>query len=119
MLSEKVSNETLTKIDAEIDKAEYITSDPATIKIASDLGMVDAITGSNALGFNGEKVVPLAKEEHTTRLAEIAKAQSVPNPAARGIPDQTGGQNTDQQAKNDKLNPLDQKTSANGRGPVA
>lgn len=89
MLSDKVSNDTLDKIEEEIEKAEYISADPELIRTAAELGMVDAVTGSNALGFNGEEVVPQAQKEHAERLARISAAQSKPESAARGNPDLT------------------------------
>ncbi len=88
MLVDKVPRETLEKIFAEIDAAEYVSSDPEMIQIASELGMVDAVTGSNALGFNGKKIVPLAQKEHAERLKVINDAQAAGKPdAARGVPD--------------------------------
>lgn len=84
MLCDKVPYTVLETIDNEIDAAEYISSDYMMIQAASELGMVDAETGSNALGFNGGKVVPIAKKEHVERLAQIAKAQT---PAASGVKD--------------------------------
>ncbi len=92
MLSEKVTRVTLDKIHKEIDTAEFVTSDPDTIKAASELGMVDAVTGSNAFGFNGEKVVPLAQKEHAARLALIAESQAKGD--ARGVKDQGGTDKT-------------------------
>jgi hypothetical protein len=98
MLSDKAPNDVLDKIDKEIENTEFLTSDPEIIKIASELGMVDAVTGSNALGFNGEKVVPKAQEEHAKRLALIAESQS----AARGNPDGAPIQGKDASAKGEK-----------------
>lgn len=96
MLEDKVDPEVLVKIDKEIDDAEYISSDPKLIQIASELGMVDATTGSDALGFDGEKVVPTAQKEHANRLALIAASQS--QGAARGVPDQSPTQGKDMMA---------------------
>lgn len=98
LLVDKVSEDELNKIKTEIEDAEYITSDPKTIQIASELGMVDAVTGSNALGFNGEKVVPKAQEEHAKRLAVIAESQATGE--ARGVGDQ--GTKQGQPAKQEK-----------------
>lgn len=100
MLGDKIPNDTLTKIQNEIDSAEYISSDPDLIKTASELGMVDAVTGSTALGFNGEKVVPKAQEEHAKRLALIAESQA--KGAARGNPDGAPIQGKDASAKAEK-----------------
>jgi len=45
--------------------------------------MVDAVTGSNALGFKGETIVPKAQKEHAERLKLIAESQA----PARGVDD--------------------------------
>lgn len=100
MLADKIPVEILDKIEKEIDAAEYISSDPELIKIASELGMCDAVTGSNAMGFNGEKVVPKAQEEHAKRLAIIAESQA--KGAARGDPDNAPIQGKEQSAKDEK-----------------
>ena len=101
MLGEKVHPDILVKIHAEIDKAEYATSDRETITKAVEAGLCDAVTGSTALGFNGEKVVPQAQKEHAERLKRINDAQAANNPAARGVPDASGGGGKD--AKVEKL----------------
>ncbi len=87
MLKDKVDDDVIDIINAEIDAAKYVSSDPNLIQIASELGMVDAETGSDALGFIGKEVVPKAQKEHADRLAEIAKSQAGPPGAARGNPD--------------------------------
>lgn len=106
MLCDKIPYDVLKKIEKEIDDAEFISSDPALIEKASQLGMVSAETGSYALGFDGKKEVPIAKKEHTERLAEIAKAQSeatnVPPGAASGVKDTNDNPGKDVQ---DKTNP--------------
>lgn len=124
MLADKVDNDTLDKIMSEIDAAEFISSDPELIKTASELGMVDAVTGSNALGFNGDKVVPLAQEEHAKRLAIIAESQASVA-AARGNPDGAPVQGKDASAKAEKTksqkvkdtdsNPAKDKTRGEGK----
>jgi hypothetical protein len=91
MLGEKVHPDKLKKIHDEIDKAEYATSDRETLKVAVEAGLVDAVTASNAMGFDGEKVVPKAQEEHAERLKRINDAQAANNPAARGVPDASAG----------------------------
>lgn len=123
MLADKVPQETLDAIEKEIDAAEFISSDPDLIKTASELGMVDAVTGSNALGFNGDKVVPKAQEEHAKRLALIAESQA--KGAARGNPDAAPVQGKDASAKAEKTasqgmkdtqaNPAQDKTRGEGK----
>lgn len=110
MLDDKIQPEILDKIEEEIDAAEYTTSDPATLKIAMESGVVDAVTASDAFGFNGKKTVPIAQKEHAERLAVIAKSQADANPAARGVPDKGGNakvekvKQPDKQAKGSKDN---------------
>lgn len=101
MLADKIDNKTLDTIVKEIDDAEYITSDPEVIRTASELGMCDAVTGSNALGFDGAKVVPTAQKEHAERLAIIAKSQA--DGAARGVPDKAPGAGNQEQKDNEKV----------------
>lgn len=101
ILVDKVPMEVLDSVKKEIDSAEFISSDPEMISIASELGMVDAVTGSNALGFNGQKVVPIAQKEHTERLKEINEAQAANN-AARGVKDGAPIQGRKSAAKREK-----------------
>ena len=95
MLGDKCKPETLQIIYKEIDAANFVTSDPDTIKMAQEGGMVSAVTGSNALGFNGEKEVPIAQEEHQKRVAAIAMSQAAGLGAARGNPDASPNPNKD------------------------
>jgi hypothetical protein len=87
MLHGKVPHETLLAIEREIDKANYVLSVPDDVKIAVELGLVTEETASNALGFDGEKEVPKARDQHAERLARIAESQA--KGAARGVPDQS------------------------------
>lgn len=87
MLGEKVEPIILDKIHKEIDAADYVTSDPEVLKTALEAGCVDAVTASNAFGFDGKTVVPIAQKEHAERLKRINDAQAEGNPAARGNPD--------------------------------
>jgi hypothetical protein len=100
LLSEKVSSEVLDKIDAEIDAADYVLSDPIDIQIASEIGAVDAVTASNAMGFDGKTVVPKAQKEHTDRLAQISAAQADGN--ARGNPDKGPLDKTDSKVEKEQ-----------------
>lgn len=107
LLEQKISDDTLTKIDQEIDSAAFQTSDPAAIKIDVEAGLVSQVTASNARGYDGEKEVPVAKEEHTKRLAEIAAAQT-PQGVANGNPG----------AKEEKQNSQNPDNTGNGAKPV-
>lgn len=74
-LENDVEDQVLDKIDSEIDKAGFITANADDIRNDVEAGLVDAVTASNARGYDGEKVVPLAQEEHANRLAMISEAQ--------------------------------------------
>lgn len=75
LLGRKVSTETLQTIFAEIDQANYVTSDPEIIKMAKEQGLLGAETGAVALGFDAEEA-EIAKEEHVDRLKTIAMSQT-------------------------------------------
>lgn len=81
--------EQLLTILGEIQDAPYTTSDPEVIAMVKDKGLASDITLSEALGFDGEKEVEQAKQDHADRVKRLQQAQvmSSPNPAARGIPD--------------------------------
>lgn len=115
MFKDKVDPKIIETIYTEIDKAKFATSDPTVIQIAAELGMVSAETGSDALGFDGKTEVPIAKKEHTEKLAEIAKSQASANPAARGTPSPVAGRKAG--AKKEKLNP--DGTPKKVRGPAS
>ncbi len=82
ILSGKVPQEVLKTVDSEIDAANYTTNDYKAISSDVEAGLVDKVTASNARGYDGKTVVPIAEKEHAQRLAEIAKSQSLP-----GVPD--------------------------------
>lgn len=113
LLEQQVSDETLDKIMKEIDAADYISSDPDAIQKDLTGGLVDLVTASNARGYDGKKVVELAKEEHAERLARIqesqiavaeatGKAKGDGNPAARGNPDASGNPKADAKEEKEK-----------------
>lgn len=77
LLSHQVSYDTLVKINKEIDAAPYLGTDAKDIKLDIDNGLVGRVTASNARGYDGEKEVPLATQEHVDKLAAIAEAQAV------------------------------------------
>lgn len=76
LLEQKVDDAILAKIDKEIDAADYLSSDAESISKDVEIGIVDKVTASNARGYDGEKVVPIAEKEHAKRLAEIQVAQT-------------------------------------------
>lgn len=75
LLGGKVDVGTIDKIHAEIDKADYLTSDPNTIIQAVEAGLCDEATGSEALGF-AKGIFIKAREDHALRVARIAEAQA-------------------------------------------
>jgi hypothetical protein len=91
LLSGKVEVGVIDGIHREIDKSDYLTSDPDTILAAVEQGLCDEETGSEALGF-AKGIVVQARKDHAARVARIAEAQASVSPAggdpaARGVPD--------------------------------
>ncbi len=98
LLGGKVSVDTLSKVNQEIDDSSYTTSDPTTILAAVEAGLCGEQTGSMALGFSPEEHIQ-AKKDHAERAARVAQAQASVkgngsmagqiggDPAARGVPD--------------------------------
>lgn len=93
LLGGKVNVETIAKINSEIDKSAYTTSDPDTILKAVEAGLCGEQTGSMALGFNEDEHIQ-AKKDHAERAARVAQAQASVkgsnnsmggDPAARGV----------------------------------
>jgi len=85
LLSGRVNVERIDAIHKEIEKSPYLTSDPDTIIAAVEAFICDAETAASALGF-AEGVAKKAQEEQVQRAKEIADAQGVNDPAARGVP---------------------------------
>ena len=107
LLGGKVSVETITKVNAEIDESVYTTSDPTTILAAVEAGLCGEKTGSMALGFSPEEHIQ-AKKDHAERAARVAQAQASVkgsnnsmggDPAARGVPDLSANLSAPRQEK--------------------
>jgi hypothetical protein len=110
LLGGKVSVETITKVNEEIDESVYTTSDPTTILAAVEAGLCGEQTGSMALGFSKEEHIQ-AKKDHAERAARVAQAQASVkgagpmagqtggDPAARGVPDLSANPKASQQEK--------------------
>lgn len=95
----KLATETIDAMLKEIDDADYSTSDPDIIEMAKEQGMVDAVTGSLALGF-AEGVAEKAKEDQAERAAMITAAQAdAAEGAARGNPDGSADPNSNKLAR--------------------
>jgi hypothetical protein len=91
LLGGKISLDDLGAINREIDSANYTNSDPQTIILAAQAGLVGEKTGSIALGFDDDEYLA-AREDHLARIKRIAEAQGMDedvggDPAARGVPD--------------------------------
>ncbi len=91
LLSGKVSVTVLEKIFAEIDTAEYATSDPDLIIKAKDAGLCGEKVASMALGFKDDEYLQ-ARKDHAARAARVLAAQTKgaavgENLAARGVED--------------------------------
>ncbi len=89
LLANKVPIKVLQKIEQEIDRADYLTSDFEQVAKDKEMGLVSSDLASEARGYpKGE--VEKAKKEHKERLAEIAKSQSKglgAGAGARGVDD--------------------------------
>lgn len=93
LLSGRVSVGRLDEIFAEIDEAEYTTSNPEVIIRAHETGLVGEQTASVALGFSEDEYLQ-AREDHLARAKALLEAQTSAkaaqagdNMAARGVPD--------------------------------
>lgn len=103
LLGGRVNVATMAKIDSEIDKAQYTTSDPEVVKMAKEAGLADDKTLSESLGYNPE-LVEQAKKDHADRLARIAESQaeaaeSAGDPGARGVKDMSANPNAGREEK--------------------
>jgi hypothetical protein len=91
-----------TSIENEIDNADVVSSDPNIILSAQAVGLIDDVTAANALGFDGETVVPKAKLDRAERIKLTMEAQGNEDGAARGSPEMDKGQPTSSQEKSQK-----------------
>ena len=105
LLGGKIGMDDLNAINQEIDSAHYTNSDPQTIILAAQAGLVGEKTGSVALGFDDDEYLA-AREDHAARLKLIAESQGMNkggggsgDPAARGIPDLSADPNAGAQEK--------------------
>lgn len=101
MVGHLITDDEFKKIEEEIKKAKYISSDPDSITQDITNGLVSNATASLARGYAPEEVEQ-AKKDQAERLALIQKAQTPPggdpkNPGARGLDDANPkpGGNTD------------------------
>ncbi|MAE21974.1 MAG: hypothetical protein CMK92_06035 [Pseudomonas sp.] len=88
LLGPKIENNVLDAIYAEINQAPNMSSNPKTLEIDIERGLVSTELASELRGYpDGE--VKKAQKEHGDRLARIANSQgkNTEYNAARGIPD--------------------------------
>jgi hypothetical protein len=103
LLGGKISMDDLSAINREIDTANYTNSDPQTIILAAQAGLVGQKTGSIAMGFDDDEYLA-ARNDHTERLKRIAESQGMDgsgegDPAARGVPDLSANPNAGAEEK--------------------
>lgn len=75
LLSGKINVDRIDKIFAEIDKADYATSDPEIIIRAQEAGLCGEKVASQALGFDDDEYKD-ARKDHEERAKRIAQAQA-------------------------------------------
>lgn len=121
LLSGRVSVEDLTKMNNEIDRAPFTTSDPEVIFTAVERGIAGNNTASIALGFNADEAEK-AKADFRERIAltlAIQRGESGGEFAARGAKeldaDPTKSNQEKETSKNADLQP-DRKPATRGRG---
>jgi len=85
LLGTKIKHADLLAIEKEIDEAASMCSDPDTIKIDLELGLVSLESASNLRGYPAGEVAK-AKQDHAERLARIAAYQTK-GMGARGVND--------------------------------
>lgn len=86
MLAMKVPDSVIETILKEIDEADSITSDPATILEDFKAGIIPGDLATKARGYP-EGTYGKAKQDRVDRAAEIAKAQGLKQGAAAGVPE--------------------------------
>lgn len=117
MLYGRVTHQKLTQIESEINKATVIiTNDWNFLDINLKNGVLSTKGAALAQGFPDSEP-DNAAEEHAARLEriQIAQAPSDENPAARGLPDQSGNPSADAEKEKSKA-PDKSKSSNPGKG---
>ena len=94
-IADDVSDEEFTKIQKEIFETKSMTSDPRIIIESQAAGLIQKVTASDALGFDGEAEIPKANEEHAEMLARVINAQGEAS-SARGA-NEFGGKNSSEE----------------------
>lgn len=113
LLGTKVSAAVMAEILAEVEEANFTTSDPEIIQMAKEQGLLGAKTGATALGFDPEEA-DKAAQEHVDRLTEIAKHQTT---GIQGVADtQTSGDNKKVQESSRNPDQKDKPEPKRGKG---
>ena len=111
LLDSQISPDTMTKVIDEIDRAEYVTSNPETIHSDLEKGLVSTETASTARGYNSKVEVPKAEKDHAKRAARILESQT----AARGVSDLS---NNPEEGKDEKEQSQSADLQGNSNRPV-
>lgn len=123
LLATKVPKDTMDKVENEIEQADVIAVDPATIIQDVMNGIVDKETASKARLYPAG-AVGKASQEVIDRATAIAKAQGInktANPGSRGVPDLSADPSADArdekaQSRDTTNDPVPQdKTRGNGK----
>jgi hypothetical protein len=117
MLGGNETSDNLTKMLREVDSAGYTLSSVQEVIQAHAAGLVDDITASDSLGYNGEEVIEQAREDKAERAkitllaqTEVAggsgQAAIAQGAGARGVPDvdpnENSGKDEKKEAKEDE-----------------
>lgn len=99
LLGHKLPLDEIEKMFTEIDGSDCYTANPEIIFPAIEAGVMPLEIAAKLLGLP-KGAVEQASKDHAERLARISEAQAkekVENPAARGVPEQSGqpGQDVD------------------------
>lgn len=108
----KITEASLKKIYGEIDDAPNMVSDPTSIEIDVNLGLVSLETAAMARGWDKSEPEKAAND-HAERLARIAaaqaKGQGTQNMEARGVPDMGANPQGAKEEKADSQDPRNQR----------
>jgi hypothetical protein len=105
LLGNNVTNDTIITIEAEIDRADILNTDPETIVDSYEKGLLPGEMANKALGYPDDAYVK-AKADHAERLKRIQAAQKPHEdgvgdtsvaPAQNAIDEKTRTQQTDVQ----------------------
>lgn len=101
VLGAEVTEREMVTIESEILSSPVLTSDPDVILSSQAAGLVDDITASKAIGFNGEDTVKQAKKDRAERVALTVIAQGEAS-QARGAIEFDNGEASSSEEKDGK-----------------